>query len=832
MDNALRPDLLRRASNDLKYILDSARNIAAKGYGVTFVGTEHIILAMLSSDLNCGAILKKYAVSESAYRRQLEASRVACNIVGFTANTAYAVNLSATVADELGVREIIPEYLLLSILRVKCEGRSLIQRTTVYFDALCSFVNETVLKKAESVAPSRRNDTVNTSVAAEKAVPYADATKHYDKRPSFTSGRPTIVGTVLERYGVDLTEKARKGRIDPVIGREKETERIINTLSRRLKNNPLIIGEPGIGKTAIVEGLALKIAEGNVPASLCDKIIYSFDLSSVVAGAKIKGEFEQRFKEIVGYLAEHEEVVLFIDEIHNLVTGAKSDGVDGSEILKPALARGEIRVIGATTVSEYRKYMEKDPALARRFQPVYVDPPSVEDTVKIIKGLRGNFEAHHQVEITDPAITAAVTLSDRYITDRFLPDKAIDLIDEAAARAHIYVDEAKASLSALQRERRELMADVDRYRAFGRDCSKLFARLDEIAAEEDEIAEKLHGRFDGVPYIDGDDVAKVISEHTGIPVARLTEMESRKLLMLEDSLKERVIGQDNAVTAVSHAIRRAMTGVKDPKKPVGVFLFVGPTGVGKTELAKTLADTVFGDEDMLIRIDMSEYMESNSVAKLIGAPPGYVGYDEEGQLTEKVRRKPYSVVLFDEVEKAHRDVFNLFLQIFDDGRLTDSKGRLVDFKNTVIIMTSNLGAHLSEAEKMLGAEKISETDRIMAALKREFRPEFLNRIDDVVPFRRLSRADCGAICRLIIEKFKKRLKARDVDFEFGDDVVELILSDGYDPEYGARQLNRAVTDIIEDAVSEKILDGTIRPRCRVTAYVTDGFLNFAVDRLG
>ena len=590
----------------------------------------------------------------------------------------------------------------------------------------------------------------------------------------------------------------------------------------------MIIGEPGIGKTAIVEGLASKIADGVVPSSLKNKIVYSLDLSSVVAGAKIKGEFEQRIKDIIEYVTTHDEVILFIDEIHNLVTGAKSDGVDASEILKPALARGEIRVIGATTIAEYRKYMEKDPALVRRFQPIYVDPPSVEASIEIIKGLRDGFEAHHGIEITDSAIEAAVTLSDRYVTDRFLPDKAIDLIDEAAARSRILADEPDKDLSAKENERRKILKEIEYYKTLGKDCTLLQSRLFKLSADIDLLNEQLdRRRFKSAPYIDGDDVAKVISEQTGIPVARLTEAQSEKLLSLESSLQSRVIGQSNAVTVVSHAIRRAMTGVKDPKKPIGVFLFVGPTGVGKTELAKAVAETVFGDENMLIRIDMSEYMESNSVAKLIGAPPGYVGYDEEGQLTEKVRRKPYSVVLFDEIEKAHRDVFNLFLQIFDDGRLTDNKGRLIDFKNAVIIMTSNLGAHEKQnpAEQFRGG---GETDRIMSALRREFRPEFLNRIDDIIPFRRLSKDDCAMICRLIIEKFKARLAEREIAFVYGEDVVRLVVDDGYSPDYGARQLSRAVTDILEDAVSEKILSGEIRSGSRVKAYVTDGFLNFSI----
>ncbi|MBR1890995.1 MAG: ATP-dependent Clp protease ATP-binding subunit, partial [Clostridia bacterium] len=527
---------------------------------------------------------------------------------------------------------------------------------------------------------------------------------------------------------------------------------------RRQKNNPVVVGEPGTGKSAVVEGLARRIADGNVPLTLKNKALFSLDLASIIAGASYKGEFEQRLKEIIDYVTTNKNVILFIDEIHNIVSGGKSDGVDAGEILKPALARGDFQLVGATTLSEYTKYIEKDPALERRFQPIRINAPSVSDSITIIKGLKDKFEAHHRVEITDEAIESAVRLSDRYITDRFLPDKAIDLIDEAAARARILADTPSEEYKRKLEDRWRLKKEIEYAERVGNPIADLNEKLDDLSAEISALElsyERM--RVKNRPFINGEDVARVLSEVKNIPVNKLTKSQAEKLLELESTLKKRVIGQDVAVTAVAHAVRRAMTGVKDPKRPIGSFLFVGPTGVGKTELAKALAEALFDDENALVRIDMSEYMEQNSVSKLVGAPPGYVGYDEEGQLTEKIRRNPYSVVLFDEVEKAHKDVFNLFLQIFDDGRLTDSKGRLVDFKNTVIIMTSNLGYSVEG-----GAKTASD---VTAALRRHFRPEFLNRIGEIIQFNRLSEAACSDICVLLVEKFKKRLAEQKINLE-------------------------------------------------------------------
>ena len=818
MDVKLRFDIGNRVTTELYDIIKRSETIAAQ-FGVGYVGTEFFILGMLRSTTESAVILNKYGVTEKKYSDAIKADLTDYNVSGYTTNTISVLNKSAEVADSYNCGFIATEHLLLAVLRSSCMGNALIRKVSPYYSDLVGGVENLLAVMSERLR-------------AQGIIKMPDERKYKPYLEDDTGNEPpSIEGTVLSKFGYDMTEKARRGRLDPVIGRNAEMDRIINTLSRRQKNNPLVIGEPGTGKSAVVEGLARRIASGDVPITLKNKILYSLDLSSVVAGAKMRGEFEQRFKEIVDYIRESGNVILFIDEIHNLVAGAKSDGVDASEILKPALARGDIQMIGATTVSEYRKYIEKDPALERRFQPIMIEPPSVEDSIEIIKGLKNNFEAHHLVEITSSAIEAAARLSDRYITDRFLPDKAIDLIDEAAARARILADHPDKELIEKEREIKKIRQEIDYMRSAGKEYGVLYAKLKKLSSELDELNERLEKqRLKNHPYIDADDVAKVISELTGIPVSRLTEEEKKKLSGLEDALKKRVIGQDNAVIAVSHAIRRAMTGIKDPEKPIGTFLFVGPTGVGKTELTKALAETVFGDEDMLIRIDMSEFMEPNSIAKLIGAPPGYVGYEDEGQLTEKVRRHPYSVILFDEIEKAHADVFNLFLQMFDDGRLTDSKGRLVDFKNTIIIMTSNVGAEaLSNSHEGYVTETARE--KMQAALKRRFKPEFLNRIDDIVTFKKLSKDDCRPISVILLDRLVKKLALLDVKFTYDPSIVDLILNEGYSEEYGARPLKRTVSEILEDAVSEKIIEGGIRQGDKVRA-VTDenGFLDFVVMR--
>ena len=628
----------------------------------------------------------------------------------------------------------------------------------------------------------------------------------------------------LREFSRDLTADARAGRLDPVIGRDDEIQRVIQILSRRTKNNPCLIGEPGVGKTAIAEGLAEKIALGDVPDDLLDKNILSLDLSGMVAGTKYRGEFEERIKKALQEVKKAGNVILFIDELHTIVGAGSAEGaVDAANIIKPALGRGEIRVIGATTLNEYRKYIEKDAALERRFQPVSVGEPSQEATLEILRGLREKYEAHHKLKITDEALKAAVELSSRYINDRFLPDKAIDLMDEAASRVRMEAEEISPELKSLEEKLTVLRRDKDTAIA-SQDFEKAAQLRDieknyqEQVDNERERSRRGNGRHRPVT---AEDIASVVAGWTGIPVTRLTESEGQRLLHMEDAFHQRIVGQDEAVQAVARAIRRGRVGLKDPKRPIGSFLFLGPTGVGKTELCKTLAETMFGNENNMIRIDMSEYMERHTVSRLIGSPPGYVGHDEGGQLTEKVRRKPYSVVLFDEIEKAHEDVWNVLLQILEDGRITDAQGRTVDFKNTVIVMTSNVGAgnilssgnHLGFDSKDAAADDAETFKRtketVMEELRRTFRPEFLNRIDDIIVFRRLTQNDITEIARRLLKTTSLRMEAMGVKLEADDAAVAELAKEGFDPRYGARPLRRAIQNKVEDAVAEQLLDGTL-----------------------
>ena len=625
----------------------------------------------------------------------------------------------------------------------------------------------------------------------------------------------------LAKFGVDLTQKAKQGKLDPVIGRSEEIERVIQILSRRTKNNPILIGEPGVGKSAVVEGLAQKIANNDVPELLKNKIVFSLDLAGLLAGTKYRGDFEERLKDAIDFVTKDGNIIIFIDEIHNLV-GAGSTGegkMDAADILKPLLARGEMQTIGATTIEEYRKYIEKDTALERRFQPIMVNQPSVEDAILILKGLREKYEQHHKVKITDEAIEAAAKLSARYISDRFLPDKAIDLIDEAASRAKLDSYVLPEDVKKKENERERLSFEMQQYadrRMYDKAQelkNKVEALNAEIEKERKAHAEKIK---QSQPSIGEKEIAAIVSKWTSIPVERISETESQKLINLEELLHKRVVGQDEAVKAVAKAIRRARAGLKDPKRPIGSFIFLGPTGVGKTELSKALAEGVFGDENLLIRLDMSEYMEKHSTAKIIGAPPGYVGFDDNGgQLTEKVRRKPYSVVLFDEIEKAHPDVFNILLQILDDGRLTDSRGRVIDFKNTIIIMTSNNG--VSEIAKMrkLGFSGDSEQayddmkEKLMESLKNTFKPEFLNRVDDIIIFNQLTKDETKQIAKILVSNLSKRLKENGMSLEVTDKAIDFLADKGYDKEYGARPLKRVIQRMVEDRLSEEILKNTI-----------------------
>ena len=714
----------------------------------------------------------------------------------FTPRLKYIIELSVAAARSMGHTYTGTEHLLISLIK---EGSNCAVNIITKLGVSPSDVLGDTVKAVNANSPSSKQGSEKGGKAGGK------------------SDTPT-----LEQFGRDLTDYAKNNKIDPVIGRSKEIERVIQILSRRTKNNPCLIGEPGVGKTAIAEGLALKIASGEVPETLADKRIVSLDLTGMVAGTKYRGDFEERIKTALEEVARSGNVILFIDELHTLIGAGSAEGaVDAANILKPSLARGEIQVIGATTLEEYRKHIEKDAALERRFQPVTVGEPSEDEAIEILKGLRDRYEAHHKVKITDEAIIAAVKMSVRYIGDRFLPVKAIDLVDEAASKVRLRAFTAPPDLKELEEKIKafddEMAAAIN---------SQEFERAAKIRDEKREAQLELKKQKDGwqqrssstAGEVTANEIAEIVSGWTGIPVVELTKEESARLLNMENELHERIVGQDEAVKAVSRAIRRSRVGLKDPKRPTGSFIFLGPTGVGKTELCKTLAASMFGDENAMIRLDMSEYMEKHTTSRLVGSPPGYVGYDEGGQLTERVRRKPYSVILFDEIEKAHPDVFNMLLQILDDGILTDSQGRKVDFKNCIIIMTSNIGAKLiagsgsglgfgNEKGSGMSDEKIKEA--VMGELKKAFRPEFLNRVDDIIVFRKLVTEDIKEIAKRMLSALTKRVAAMGITIEFDENAVEKIADAGFDPVYGARPLRRAIQSKIEDKLSEEILEGKI-----------------------
>ena len=797
---------------------------AACEMGHGYVGSEHLLLGIIRE----GSGVAAKALDDAGITQETVENKIK-ETIGFsepldmqtelslTPRSKRILEIAAMEARRLGHNYIGTEHILMAIIRdgdgvaAQILASSGVHMGDFYANTLNSIDNE----------------TVSPNSASQKA---AGGSKN----------TPT-----LDKFGRDLTQLANEGKFDPVIGRDKEIERIMQILSRRTKNNPCLIGEPGVGKTAVAEGLAQKIASGDVPESLKNKRLVTVDLSSMVAGAKYRGEFEERLKKVVEEVIAAKNVILFIDEIHTIVGAGSAEGaIDASNILKPSLARGELQLIGATTLNEYKKYIEKDAALERRFQPVMVGEPSVEETCGILAGIRDKYEAHHGVKITDEALEAAAKLSARYITDRFLPDKAIDLIDEAASKKKLSTLTEPDDLKDIENQLEQI--SKDKQEAI---TAQDFEKAAQLRDKEKELNEKAKERKENWKEVStsneltvtADDIADIISSWTNIPVRKLAEEESERLKNLEGILHTRVIGQDEAVTAVAKAIRRGRAGLKDPKRPIGSFLFLGPTGVGKTELSKALADTMFGTEDAMIRVDMSEYMEKHSVSKFIGSPPGYVGFEEGGQLTEKIRKHPYSVILFDEIEKAHPDVFNIMLQILDDGILTDAQGRKVDFRNTVIIMTSNLGAKdiLNTASKLGFASEDKEKDagksenekireKVMEEVKRAFKPEFLNRIDEIIVFRRLVEEDIEKIAKLMLDSLKKRLEANEITAEFSDEAVALISKKGFDPVYGARPLRRAIQSNIEDMLSEEIIDGNIKAGDKITVTVKDD--KFVVEK--
>lgn len=794
-------------TNSAEIALEIANEIAAK-LGHNYIGTEHLLYGLVEEANGVASkVLANQGVTSAEVLKEIEdligineeASITDIDAIGFTPRTKRVIENAFMEARKLNSQYIGTEHLLVGIMR---EGDSVAVRIMMDLNVNPQKLYNEIVK------------TINEADSKEQGA------KRESNRGSFNS-TPT-----LNQYGSDLTKRATEGKLDPVIGRSTEIDRVIQILSRRTKNNPCLIGEPGVGKTAIAEGLAEKIVAGDVPETLKNKRVVSVDISSMVAGAKYRGDFEERIKKSLDEVRKAGDVILFIDEIHTIVGAGSAEGaVDAANILKPLLARGEIQVIGATTTNEYRKYIEKDAALERRFSPVTVEEPSEEDAIKILEGLRDKYEAHHNVKITDDAIKAAVDLSIRYVNDRYLPDKAIDLIDEAASKVKMQsytkpdsIRKLEEEIEKVNKEKEEAIA-TQNFEKAAKLRDKQRTKKEKL---EEEQAKWKDGNTKNVITLNKENIAEVIARWTGIPAYKITETESDKLRHLEENLHKRVIGQNEAVSAVAKAIRRGRVGLTDPNRPTGSFLFLGPTGVGKTELAKALAEAMFGNEDAMIRIDMSEFMESHSVAKLIGSPPGYVGYDEGGQLTEKVRRKPYSVILFDEMEKAHPDVMNMLLQILEDGRLTDSQGRTVNFKNTIIIMTSNVGAKLITDKNKLGFanDKSAENEKqeyenikkeVLAELKKQFRPEFINRIDDIIVFHKLNNEDINKIMEIMLKQVQKRLELQNYKVEIDDSAKELIAKKGVDNNYGARPLRRSIQNMLEDKIAEAILDGIIKP---------------------
>ena len=791
--------MIYKFTNKAKKVIEIANDISVE-FGHNYIGTEHILYGLVKEGEGIAAkVLNNKGITDEKVKVKIEEilgiGRDIKETLGFTPRTKRVLENAFLEAKRIGYNYIGTEHLLLAIMK---EGDCVAVRIITELNVEISKIYNEIAKVINEEESDR------------------EIKKDIERGKGSYSLTPT-----LNQFGEDITLQAEDGKFDNIIGREKEIERIIQILSRRTKNNPCLIGEPGVGKTAIVEGLAEKVVLGEVPESLKNKRIVSVDISGMVAGAKYRGDFEERIKKALNEVKKVEDVILFIDEIHTIVgAGAAEGAIDAANILKPLLARGEIQLIGATTIEEYRKYIEKDSALERRFSPVDVGEPTEKETIEIIKGIRDKYEAHHNVKITDEAVNSAVTLSVRYITDRFLPDKAIDLIDEAASQVRMKIFTEPDEIKTLE-EKLEIISKEKEEAIYNQE----FEKAAKLRDNEQQTREKLEkettkwrkAKNKDITEIGEENIAEIISKWTGIPAQRLTEDENQKLQHLEDKLHERVIGQNEAVEAVAKAIRRGRVGLKDPKRPIGSFLFLGPTGVGKTELSKALSEILFDNENSMIRLDMSEYMEAHSVSKLIGSPPGYIGYDGGGQLTEKIRRKPYSVVLFDEIEKAHTDVMNILLQILEDGHLTDSQGREVDFKNTVIIMTSNLGARHITDKKSLGFVN-TENDKeyeelkkeVIKELKHELRPEFINRIDEIIVFHKLNKQDIENIAQIMLKQVEKRLQKQKYIVEIDDGVVKTIIEQGFDSNFGARPLRRTIQNLVEDRISEEILAGNLK----------------------
>jgi ATP-dependent Clp protease ATP-binding subunit ClpC len=796
-----------RARKVIVYAKEEARR-----FNHDYIGTEHLLLGLIREGEGvAAAVLQKLGLDLETIRLEVEKlvqAGPATQVVGdipFTPRSKKALELSAEEARALGHNYIGTEHLLLGLVK---EGEGMAYRVLLNLGLDLGKLRNEVMELLGTGIPGYGQQTETVKAGKTPAI---------------------------DAYGRNLNKLAKEGKLDPVIGRKNEIERVIQILSRRTKNNPVLLGEAGIGKTAIVEGLAQQIICGDVPELLRDKTIVVLDLAMMIAGTKYRGQFEERIKAVMDELKRSGKIVLFIDEIHTLVgAGAAEGAIDAANILKPALARGDIQCIGATTLDEYRKNIEKDAALERRFQTIIVEPPSVDETIQILKGLRDKYEAHHRVKYSDESLEAAARLSDRYISNRFLPDKAVDILDEAGARARLQamvvpdgIKELEEKIEQLKKEKESFIKVQDFERA-----AKMRDQEREVRDDlEHKRAEWMQKRDDVSLVITDDDIARVVSQWTRIPLIRLEQKESDRLLKMEDQMKKAVIGQDEAVSAIARAVRRSRAGIKNPRRPIGSFIFLGPTGVGKSLLARILSEFMFGDQDALIQIDMSEYMDKFNVSRLIGAPPGYVGYEEGGQLTEKVRRRPYSVILLDEIEKAHPDVFNLLLQVFEDGQLTDSFGRKVDFRNTVIIMTSNVGAETIRSAGSLGfvAQKEDTSynaikDRLLAEVKKAFKPEFLNRIDDIIVFRNLTRENLAEIIKLEVNEVIQRLKDRGIEISLSDEAMDFLMEKGYDPVYGARPLKRTIQRYVEDTLSEEIISGRFKEGSKITVVRRDDSL--------